>query len=55
MPWAIVWKGLGPVVFAEMALFLGILAVVRDAGAPVICETAEDGRKDDIAWLRANL
>jgi NADH-quinone oxidoreductase subunit A len=26
-PWAIVWKGLGPVVFAEMALFLGILAV----------------------------
>ena len=32
-----------------------ILAVVRDAGAPVICETAEDGRKDDIAWLRANL
>ncbi len=27
LPWAIVWKGLGPVVFAEMALFLGILFV----------------------------
>ena len=26
-PWALVWKGLGPVVFAEMALFLAILAV----------------------------
>jgi NADH-quinone oxidoreductase subunit A len=26
-PWALVWKGLGPVVLAEMALFLGILAV----------------------------
>ena len=26
-PWAVVWKGLGPVVFGEMALFLGILAV----------------------------
>lgn len=25
---------------------------VRVADAPVICETAEDGRKDDIAWLR---
>ena len=26
-PWAIVWKGLGPVVFAEMVLFIAILAV----------------------------
>lgn len=32
-----------------------ILEVVRSAGAPVICETAEEGRKDDISWLRANL
>ena len=24
-PWALVWKGLGPVVFAEMVLFLAIL------------------------------
>ena len=29
-----------------------LVAVVSAAGAPVICETAEDGRKDDIAWLR---
>jgi len=29
-----------------------LVAIVRAAGAPVICETAEDGRKDDIAWLR---
>jgi len=26
-PWALVWKGLGPVVFAEMLVFLSILAV----------------------------
>ena len=26
-PWALVWKGLGPVVFAEMAVFLAVLAV----------------------------
>ena len=26
-PWALVWKGLGPVALAEMALFLAILAV----------------------------
>ena len=26
-PWALVWKGLGPAAFAEMALFLMILAV----------------------------
>jgi deoxyribonuclease IV len=29
-----------------------LVAIVRAADAPVICETAEDGRKDDIAWLR---
>ncbi|HTM84853.1 MAG TPA: deoxyribonuclease IV, partial [Mycobacterium sp.] len=29
-----------------------LVAVVRAAGAPVICETAEAGRKDDIAFLR---
>jgi deoxyribonuclease IV len=29
-----------------------LVEIVRQAGAPVICETAEDGRKDDIAWLR---
>lgn len=32
-----------------------ILEVVRTAQAPVICETAEQGRKDDIAWLRDNV
>jgi deoxyribonuclease-4 len=32
-----------------------ILAVVRAAAAPVICETAEEGRKDDLAFLRSNL
>jgi deoxyribonuclease-4 len=32
-----------------------LLAVVRAADAPVICETGEDGRKDDIAWLREKL
>jgi NADH-quinone oxidoreductase subunit A len=26
-PWALVWKGLGPMVFAEMAVFIAILAV----------------------------
>ena len=26
-PWALVWKSMGPVAFAEMALFLAILAV----------------------------
>ena len=26
-PWALVWKELGPIVFAEMGLFLSILAV----------------------------
>ncbi len=26
-PWALVWKGLGPVALAEMTLFLAILAV----------------------------
>jgi deoxyribonuclease-4 len=29
-----------------------LVAIVRAAGAPVICETGDDGRKDDIAWLR---
>jgi deoxyribonuclease-4 len=29
-----------------------LVEIVRSAGAPVICETPEDGRKDDIAWLR---
>jgi deoxyribonuclease-4 len=29
-----------------------LVAVVRAADAPVICETADDGRKDDIALLR---
>ena len=26
-PWALIWKGLGSVVFVEMLLFIGILAV----------------------------
>jgi deoxyribonuclease-4 len=30
-----------------------IVEVVRKADAPVICETADEGRKDDIALLRA--
>ncbi len=29
-----------------------LVVVVREAGAPVICETGDDARKDDIAWLR---
>lgn len=29
-----------------------LVAVVRAANAPVICETADEGRKDDIAFLR---
>lgn len=29
-----------------------LVAVVQAAGAPVICETADEGRKDDIAFLR---
>jgi deoxyribonuclease-4 len=32
-----------------------LVAVVGAAAAPVICETADDGRKDDIAWLRERL
>jgi deoxyribonuclease IV len=32
-----------------------LVEIVRSAGAPVICETAEDGRKDDIALLRSRL
>jgi deoxyribonuclease-4 len=31
-----------------------LLDVVRAAGAPVICETPEDGLAGDIAWLREN-
>ena len=29
-----------------------LVAVVKAANAPVVCETADDGRKDDIAFLR---
>ena len=29
-----------------------LVAVVEAAGAPVVCETAPEGRKDDIAFLR---
>jgi deoxyribonuclease-4 len=32
-----------------------LVAVVRAADAPVICETPEKGRKDDIAFLRERL
>jgi deoxyribonuclease-4 len=32
-----------------------LLAVVREAGAPVIVETPGDGQAADIAWLRDNL
>jgi deoxyribonuclease-4 len=32
-----------------------LVAVVTAADAPVICETADEGRKDDIAFLRENL
>ena len=32
-----------------------LVAVVSAAGAPVICETADEGRKDDIAFLREHL
>jgi deoxyribonuclease IV len=32
-----------------------LVEIVRSAGAPVICETAEEGRKDDIALLRSRL
>jgi len=32
-----------------------LVAVVRAADAPVICETADAGRRDDIAFLRENL
>jgi deoxyribonuclease-4 len=30
-----------------------LVAVVEAAGAPVICETADEGRKDDIAFLKS--
>jgi len=29
-----------------------LVAIVGAAGAPVVCETAPDGRKDDVAFLR---
>jgi deoxyribonuclease IV len=29
-----------------------LVAAVKAADAPVICETADDGRRDDIAFLR---
>ena len=32
-----------------------LVEVVRNADAPVICETAEQGRKDDLAFLRSHL
>jgi deoxyribonuclease-4 len=32
-----------------------LVAVVEAAGAPVICETADEGRKDDIAFLREHV
>jgi deoxyribonuclease-4 len=32
-----------------------LLAVVRAADAPVVCETADEGRREDIAFLRDNL
>jgi deoxyribonuclease IV len=32
-----------------------LVELVRTAGAPVICETAEGGRKDDLAFLRSRV
>ena len=32
-----------------------LVAVVDAAGAPVICETADEGRKDDIAFLKSHV
>lgn len=32
-----------------------LVAVVEAAGAPVICETSDEGRKDDIAFLREHV
>jgi deoxyribonuclease-4 len=32
-----------------------LVAVVTAAGAPVICETSDEGRKDDIAFLREHI
>ncbi|MDI3314607.1 MAG: deoxyribonuclease IV [Mycobacterium sp.] len=32
-----------------------LVAVVKAAAAPVICETPDEGRKDDIAFLRAHV
>jgi deoxyribonuclease IV len=32
-----------------------LMAIVRDAGAPVLVETPAEGQADDIAWLRERL
>lgn len=32
-----------------------LVSIVQAAGAPVICETGDDGRKEDIAWLRGRV
>jgi deoxyribonuclease IV len=32
-----------------------LMAIVRDAGAPVVVETPAEGQADDIAWLRRRL
>jgi deoxyribonuclease-4 len=32
-----------------------LVAVVEAAGAPVICETADEGRKDDVAFLKSRV
>ena len=32
-----------------------LVAIVESAGAPVVCETADEGRKDDIAFLKDNV
>jgi deoxyribonuclease-4 len=32
-----------------------LVEIVKAAGAPVICETGDEGRKDDITWLRDRL
>lgn len=32
-----------------------LVAVVQAANAPVVCETADEGRRDDIAFLREHL
>ena len=39
----------------SLGLLILLLAVVRAADAPVVCETADEGRRADIAFLRGNL